>query len=75
MTIDRLRDDLLIAVSLAEFSYRHQDTDPELAKRSLALADKKFDTYDIDSYQSIDALREVDELDSAERFEPPIDVE
>ncbi|WP_245800578.1 hypothetical protein [Natrinema saccharevitans] len=75
MTIDRLRDDLMIAVALAEFSYRHQDTDAELARRAWVLADKIRETYDLDSYQSIDALRVVDELDSADGFEPPIDVE
>lgn len=75
MSITHLQDDLMIAVALAEFSYRHQDTDPELARRAWVLAAKILDTYDIDSYQSIDALRSVAELEPAEELEPPFELE
>ncbi len=75
MSIDRLRDDLLIAAALAEFSYRHQDIDSELARQAWVLAAETLDTYDLDSYQSIDALRAVAELEPAGVSEPPIDVE
>ncbi|MDS0477102.1 hypothetical protein [Natrinema sp. 1APR25-10V2] len=64
MTNDRLRDDLLIAVALAEFSYRHEIMDPQLAKWSWQLAVNRLDKYDIDPSESIDALRALDDLSS-----------
>ncbi len=63
MTNDRLRDDLLIAVALAEFSYRHETMDPQLAKWSWQLAVNRLAGYDIDLSESIDALRSLDDLD------------
>jgi hypothetical protein len=63
MASDQLRDDLLIAVALAEFSYRHETTDPRLAKWSWQLAVNRLDGYNIDLPESIDALKALDDLD------------
>ncbi len=51
------RDNLLIAVALAEFSYRHQKESPRLAARSWQLAVSRLAKYDIDPYEAVDALR------------------
>jgi len=61
MADDRLRYDLLIAVALAEFSYRHEAEDPQLAKWSWQLAVDCLAEYDIDLHESIDALRALDD--------------
>jgi len=59
---DRLYNDLVIAVALGEFLYRYQSANPELSRRAWLLAIDQLSRYDIDPYQSIDALANIDTL-------------
>ncbi len=69
MDRSQFRDDLLTAVALAEFSYRHQTEDPELSRRSWQLAVDRLSGYPIDPYESLEALREVTEREAIETVE------
>ncbi|UHQ96076.1 hypothetical protein [Natrinema halophilum] len=64
MSVQQPRDDLLIAVALAEFSYRHEETNPDIAERAWTIATGYTSKYDIHPYEAIDALRVLDELEA-----------
>lgn len=64
-----LRDELVIAVALAEFTYWHQETDPELSKRAWQLAVDRLADYPVEPYESLEALRAVNDRESAETVE------
>jgi hypothetical protein len=65
----RLRDELVIAVALAEFSYWHQATDPELSKRAWQLAVDRLADVPVEPYESLEALRAVGDREPVETVE------
>ncbi|PCR89331.1 hypothetical protein [Natrinema ejinorense] len=55
MLTDR-REDLLIAVALAEFSVHYEQADPELAERAWQLAADRLVDHDVGPAEAVDAL-------------------
>ncbi|MFC6765445.1 hypothetical protein [Natrinema soli] len=56
MSLDDHREDLLIAIALAEFSVHYEAADPELAVHAWQLAASRLVDRDVEPAEAVDAL-------------------